>query len=1710
MAPKTSDLSDSQLELSTRSARFHERPAAERGADAPTETGDERRANLEPPASIAPHREVVEQFRDELLEEGARRDDATGEAAVAMQAVVLAEEALGEFDPAARRIHALAQLREPTVADRRLYRRLLRATGERGPLMESLEHSVREADEPEATLLAVEGAWQAWRRGHESTVVATWLDRARASGALEETAWSEYRRHQIQFDTCVEAGDREGAERELRRHLETTDSRRLEGLAETRLAIWRHLRGDPHEAAGHLARRLKSRDLDGDLDELLVHLAWEIENRELAEAAYEVRVAERGGLPHVWAVPHALRHGADASSETGAGLEALRRATDRTGDDATTAGLRARLLEDAFDADSDETAVDAVIAALNSRLEHATGDAERIATLTRLGELYEREALLPEAAADVYREVLELQPDHPAAIRALGRLYARQQNWRALAELYEHELRELEFSDRKWRHHFRLAELYDDEIGDPEAALTHYRATLEARPNYLPALKATARLLESLERWEAFVDLFLSAVDDAPSRRQKLYLLDRAAEVAEHRLDRPDVAIGAWEEILALDEDHPRVFSALGRLYAETGRWENLVELNLRQIDRLEDDHEAAALYLRSAEICEQQLADRAQTVEFYKRALTLVPDYLPALEGLGRLYAETGRWTEIARMSERELGEMQEGPETTRQLGALAEIVDRQLGRSEEATRLYEAVYRRRPDDEHLRETLLRHRRADGDWEAVVSLLEDRLSSRDDEPARAQVLGELALVEEWRRDNRGRACELFLEALEADPENLHWLDGVQRTWAAADASADEIAARLEDRVVDPLDEQTLERYFQVVARLRERENDGDESESLTSFGHRMHADRDALENQLVLEVAMAESGDRRALVDARQDHPHHPFDSLNLVPRSHPDEADLELLDRQLDRLTDAERRMVAGELPAATGEAFVRPGDAPDLRLSADLQRLLDDRDPMPLDDDPDPPAFPLRRLRAVVADRDDRFRTFKRWTHDELAVRERRDAIVERLVRLSQLARRTDQLGQAAHLNRQAAIVVFPPIRGDGDQLHPSIADASNDSPLPDETIDLLYASLRESGQWELLRTCLEAHVARDGLSSGDRVELFTRLAGVCEQKLDDWEGAIRARTHCWQISEEPAHLEELVRLDEAAGDYAGAIRHQERHYEVMMRRDELGPDAIVKSGRKLAELLLADESRRDEAVATLENLRESFPDTSFRDGLLRDLAYAYCETDQPRAAVDAFQAFLEVEIDEDNLADWRRLVRLHADDLANPEAAYSLQWRILRAFPTSERALDELVELAYGAGDVDNCVERLESMADEASPDERRVLLTRAARVADEHLQMWEAAERLYGRVLDETDPDAEATHDLVRRRVLCLSRLVGREREAVASFGRLLEHDAFEPAAYRAMLDLFERERALDRSRLARQVLDVLNCEIDRQDVRTKTRPSRHFAEEVVDRHLLPEPLDGDVFHLLMQTVPLAEKVWTKELPQKKVLDGRRLPSDHPLEEALEAGAAAFDLRTYTADVGDSGPPAPQVFGADKPDYWFNEQTVSGTSRAEQYFTAGYVSALGWSGLSPLLELDGRQFWHLVEATWLHQTGEGFDERVDVESQRLADEIGSPFLAVTRRRIHNAIEPVAERMPEAACELWPEAVHEFAARAGLVLCGDLAAAIRCLLRFEGWELDFDNPETREQITRMDLLARLVRFAFSEDYLAARYEVGLTANADEISV
>src|SRR5699024_6135311 len=135
-----------------------------------------------------------------------------------------------------------------------------------------------------------------------------------------------------------------------------------------------------------------------------------------------------------------------------------------------------------------------------------------------------------------------------------------------------------------------------------------------------------------------------------------------------------------------LDDQHPRAFAALGRLYARTEQYQKLIELNLREIELINDEEEEAVLRQKCAEIAERHLDDLELAEQHYREALRVLPDFLPALEGLGRIYMRNQRWDDIIEMSGRELRQTDDVRETVRRLGALAELFETQLERIEDA----------------------------------------------------------------------------------------------------------------------------------------------------------------------------------------------------------------------------------------------------------------------------------------------------------------------------------------------------------------------------------------------------------------------------------------------------------------------------------------------------------------------------------------------------------------------------------------------------------------------------------------------------------------------------------------------------------------------------------------------------------------------------------------------------------------------------------------------------------------------------------------------------------------------------------------------------------------------------------------------------------------------------------------------------------------
>ena len=119
-----------------------------------------------------------------------------------------------------------------------------------------------------------------------------------------------------------------------------------------------------------------------------------------------------------------------------------------------------------------------LVITLEQKLEAAAGLEEKKATLIEVAKIYDADMSDVEEAIAALRRVLELDGADPAALDALSAIYRREQRWGDLATVLS-RARDLAAGDEdRVRFQLQIAALYENEIGDDEAAVEAYRTVL--------------------------------------------------------------------------------------------------------------------------------------------------------------------------------------------------------------------------------------------------------------------------------------------------------------------------------------------------------------------------------------------------------------------------------------------------------------------------------------------------------------------------------------------------------------------------------------------------------------------------------------------------------------------------------------------------------------------------------------------------------------------------------------------------------------------------------------------------------------------------------------------------------------------------------------------------------------------------------------------------------------------------------------------------------------------------------------------------------------------------------------------------------------------------------------------------------------------------------------------------------------------------------
>ena len=1033
-----------------------------------------------------------------------------------------------------------------------------------------------------------------------------------------------------------------------------------------------------------------------------------------------------------------------------------------------------------------------------------TSDVSEVASLLyRLGQLDERRGLVAQALSR-YARVLQHVPAHLGAVTALEHFLnsdlaaeaARvlephmraSSQWSSLRRVLELQVEgsdDVAFRCRVLR---EVADLRESQLSDLRGAFLTWQRLLAEDRSDASVRQALERLAGELSAWDELATLygrFALAGEDAGTDVSPAATYNRRlAVVLEERLSRFADARAALDEVLVRQGDDLETLESVDRLTTRLEDWPALVGVCERKLALLQASGARIALLFRIGDLLEEVLEQLEPAIDAYRRIVAENPGNERALAALERIYRNTARFSDLADL----LTERLDTSEETQRIPLtfqLATVLERELGRVEEAVERYAEVLALAADHdptlEALENLLAAHRMPDafavrirtcdilepvyvgrGDWQSEIGLCRVRLGDAATPSDRVELHTRIArLAERKGQDLRTAFNEFGAAFREAFGEagllkELLRLAQALDAWAPlgdvlaegldGDAALDlEPALRREmlGRVADVQEQRVGDLTLAIGYNRRILEEWADDGEALISLDrlYERVGDADALVEVVETRARLAGSMEERAALSFRL--------------------ADLfESLLGRSDRAVDAYVRIRAEidptDLRAHQALERLYPASEAWAELAEVLldhaERVTDTREKKRLLfraavvaeenlANPDDAVSNYREILALdstdlgaLAALDRLFVSLERHvdlleTLDlERTLTGEAGAKSEFEFRMGELLR--TQLGEAARAVAcfSAVLSRTPSHAGARAALEALLATPE----VRLKAAHILLPIYEQAGEWRRLRDTLIGTLVDLDLP-GERVDVLTRVAEIEERWLAEPEAALNSLAEAWRQGDAPARFEaELQRLASLVGAWESMV-------------ELLGEGVLIAPDRSIDLRLMRAAILRDQMEAperAIEEFREVLALEGDNAVALDALEALYEQTEDTLAQIE----IIDRKVAHSPDLDTRKLLlyqvaNLYEDQLKDPASAVDTYRRVVAIDEVDVLALDELERILIGAdrwAEVAALYEhRLGSVSDRAEQAEFEFKLAQACQ---HHLSEGQRALELYQGIL----------------------------------------------------------------------------------------------------------------------------------------------------------------------------------------------------------------------------------------------------------------------------------------------------------------------------------------------------------------------------------
>ncbi len=368
-------------------------------------------------------------------------------------------------------------------------------------------------------------------------------------------------------------------------------------------------------------------------------------------------------------------------------------------------------------------------------------------------------------ATRLYERILEIEPTHAHAVRALDALYVTESSWEKLASLLEAQLAAGAGGD-PLALRLRIGKLLFEKLNNPERALDQLELVLRDDNGNREARELVERCLEMprlRERAASVLEQVYDAKDEVrdlvrvleirlefaqdPSALREL--LRRIAQLRDERLKDDAGAFATYARLIPLDPDDVHARERALEIARRINAHERVAAVFADAAGNARSPEPRAEILSQVAHIYEDFLGDPSRAEAVYREVLQIdaadAAIALPAARSLERLYAAAGKSAELAAILEKQV-KLEENVGARRELyGRLGELYGAVLDDPKAAIVAWRARLDDDANDEVALAALDRLYERTGQYRELVEVLRARERLSDGEAARKPLLRRIA-----------------------------------------------------------------------------------------------------------------------------------------------------------------------------------------------------------------------------------------------------------------------------------------------------------------------------------------------------------------------------------------------------------------------------------------------------------------------------------------------------------------------------------------------------------------------------------------------------------------------------------------------------------------------------------------------------------------------------------------------------------------------------------------------------------------------------------------------------------------------------------------------------------------------------------------------------------------------------------------------------